>query len=74
MGKPQNERVLQEFHKQRDKAMVYKNDNCLTLAERWDSFKISTLNTAAKVLDRAERKHQHWFDEDDAKLNALLDD
>jgi len=72
-GKLQNEDVLQEFQKHIDKAMDYKYDDGAILDESWGRLKLSALNTAVKVLGRA-KKHQDWFDENDAKLNAVLDE
>jgi len=53
--------------------MDYKSEDVVTLEEKWDRLRIMALNTAAKV-QRAERKNQYWFDENDTRLNALLDE
>jgi len=53
--------------------MDYKSKDAVTLEEKRDRLRIISLNTAAKV-QRAERKHQYWFDENDTRLNALLDE
>jgi len=41
-------------------------DDGVTFEERWEKLNISAFNTAAKVLGRAERKHQDLFDDNDA--------
>ncbi len=42
--------------------------------EMWKEFKSATYDAAAETLGFVKRKHQDWFDENDATIAALLND
>jgi hypothetical protein len=55
----------------RDPARV---DNPVTIEDEWADIRDTTYQTAAEVLCfKAERRHQDWFDEQDAEARVLLD-
>jgi len=73
VGKLQNENVLQEFQEQLDGwGNGLQNYDNVTLEKRWQRLQILSFNTTAKVLSRAEWKHQDWLNDNDAKLNVCL--
>ena len=40
----------------------------------WESFKTTVHSAALQVLGPATRNHQDWFDENDSRIQALLED
>uniref|UniRef100_A0A8C7WPE7 Reverse transcriptase domain-containing protein n=1 Tax=Oryzias sinensis TaxID=183150 RepID=A0A8C7WPE7_9TELE len=56
--------------------LVESLDNQLTedIGNDWDSLKTTIHSAALKVLGPVTRNHQDWFDENDAKITALLEE
>ena len=42
--------------------------------ENWNSLKAITYDSAVSVLGKPNRKHQDWFDDNNKKLKALLEE
>ncbi|VDM03157.1 unnamed protein product [Schistocephalus solidus] len=49
-------------------------DNYATVETLWCQLRNVTQSTALKVLGRARRRHQEWFDDNDAAISNLLDE
>ena len=43
------------------------------IEEQWQTVKTLINDTAQRIVDKPQRKHQDWFDEGDEELKTLLD-
>ena len=45
-----------------------------TISNQWETFCVKVYETSIDTLEHTTRKHQDWFDENDAEILSLLED
>jgi len=74
VAKLQCAEICQSLQSELDSNLVDFHPEQLTVEDGWSTFRNVVYNSAFKHLGRTQRRHQDWFDENDAEIQALLDE
>ena len=74
VAKLKNDRIKQELVEELDKKLPSSSTDMQTdIEHEWARFRDATFATATEVLGPTTRKHQDWFDDNDERIQELLD-